>query len=333
MPRQLCALRDIGYSCFERAVRLRVIRLIVAVACLPLASAACGRAEVAPPAGGRTVPLTGRRPVPDRIVVGETVPDTSPLTHPISELEPLRVKALLEAGADANLREEATVTSWPPLALAMRGRDLGEVNEVDDRAQREITDLLLAHGADPNVRWCGDNDPPRCDEKNGVTPLMYAGTLGDQDFAELLLRRGADPSLRDWRGLTASDYWGVKTKPASWCARPRPDEALLNDARQLLEGNLWEGDNAEIMAALREAPDRSIDVVRDQRVCEAAATEYARRRMPRRDPPAPRAVVPVLVIRVGQLWLVDDLRDRGSLSETGVYSKTWRLLGWGMTGD
>ena len=263
------------------------------------------------------------------------MPDRSPLTDAISDVQPGRVRSLLEAGADPNLREGDDATWWPPLALAMRGRGYGSssVSEDEAKAQQEIVDLLLARGADANIRWCGDDDEPRCNENNGITPLMYASILGDEELADKLTRHGADASLRDWRGLTASDYWGVKTTVGSWCAAPRRDEPLLNDAQLLLEGKLWENDNADILAALREAPDRSIEVVTDQHICEVAAAAYARRRMTDPTDTTPRSIVPVLVVRVGRLWLVDDLRDRDDISETAVFSNMWRLLGWGMTGS
>lgn len=45
---------------------------------------------------------------------------------------------------------------------------------------------------------------------NGTTPLMYAKTFafgsGDPRILKLLLRSGADPSLRDRAGKTAADY-------------------------------------------------------------------------------------------------------------------------------
>lgn len=314
---------------------MRNRRRVLASSFLALALAGCGRAESPHAAGTRQQPrVLPSSPVRvDRIVFGDDLPRRSPLTDPIYELKPSLVKSLLEAGADPNVREGDEATSWPPLALAMRGTGSLIASEDEDKAQREMVKLLLEHGADSNIRWCGDDDGPQCNDGNGMTPLMYAGILGDEDFANTLLRYKADTSLRDWRGLRASDYWGVKTKPASWCASPRPNEPLLIDAHQLVEGKLWENDNAEILQELEASGDRSIEVVTDQSVCELAAVAYARLRLMERTDTAPRSIVPVLVIRVGRVWLADDLRDRGGGSETGVFSRSWIRLGWGMTGS
>ena len=163
-----------------------------------------------------------------------------PLTDAVSTLQSSRVKALLEGGADPNVREE-NASSWPPLALAMRGHDTSEMGAT---ARREIMSLLVAHGADVNIRWC-ETERPRCNERTGVTPLMYAATLGNEKLSDLLVQHGADASLRDWNGLTAADYWGVKPakRPSTWCVAPRLKETpgpyqqqpILEDANWLLD--------------------------------------------------------------------------------------------------
>lgn len=71
---------------------------------------------------------------------------------------------------------------WTPLHYAASGQE-----------PRAI-DLLLAHGAEVDAR-----------SPNGSTPLMLAAGYGAIDGAVLLLRRGADPALRNQAGLTAAD--------------------------------------------------------------------------------------------------------------------------------
>jgi hypothetical protein len=41
---------------------------------------------------------------------------------------------------------------------------------------------------------------------NGTTPLMMAAQYGTSDAVQLLLDEGADPSLKNQLGLTASDF-------------------------------------------------------------------------------------------------------------------------------
>ena len=294
---------------------------------LPLTG--CGRqpAQSSHPASSPRV-LTQVVAIPDgEYLVGHRLP----LTAAVSNLHPSRVKALLEGGADPNVREDDG-TSWPPLALAMRGRAM-----TFEDAQLEIMGILLAHGADANIRWC-DSDRPPCDERTGVTPLMYAATLGYDEFTDILLKHGADKSLRDWRGFTAADYWGVKLeRPASWCLAPILEKSpgpfaqqpILDDARWLMDPEYIEqarlGDLKEMLEALRSNTDRSVEIVKDQSVCEAAAVAYARHRVMEQSEPAPRPVVPVAVVRAGPLWVVDDQVDGGG---RGIFNKSWRIAAW-----
>ena len=274
-----------------------------------------------------------------QVVAGEPIfiGHVVPLTDAISDLQPSRVRALLASGADPNVREE-DATSWPPLAFAMRGMAMTyETSEAEYNTRREIMNLLLDHGADANIRWC-EKDRPKCNERTGVTPLMYAATLGYQEFTDILLKHGADPSLRDWNGLTATDYWGVKTKrPSSWCLAPITKQSpepfapspITADARWLLNPEYLEhariGGATEIVDALTSTTDRSIETVKDQRVCEAAAVAYARHRIMEQSEPQPRPVMPVAVVRAGPMWLVDDQAQGGG---KGIFDRSWRLLGW-----
>jgi ankyrin repeat protein len=87
------------------------------------------------------------------------------------------MRQLIARGASIN-RE-----GWTPLHYAASG--------ADDRATR----MLLELGAQVDAR-----------APNGNTPLMMAAGFGSIDAADLLAARGADVSLRNKAGMTASDY-------------------------------------------------------------------------------------------------------------------------------
>jgi ankyrin repeat protein len=73
--------------------------------------------------------------------------------------------------------------------------------------------MLLAAGANPNAR-----------NKAGGTPLMWAGVYGQEGAARELIEKGADVSLKDEQGMTAS----------AWAAKNRRDELaqLLHEAEK-----------------------------------------------------------------------------------------------------
>ncbi len=104
-----------------------------------------------------------------------------------------RVRAALEAGADANTRfamgSESKVT---PLHAASLGAFRPEASD--------LVELLLAHGADIDAH-----------SGIGYTPLMYAAT--NLKMTKLLLDRGADPNIatpaaQEGRTATLLAAWG-----------------------------------------------------------------------------------------------------------------------------
>jgi len=83
------------------------------------------------------------------------------------------ITVLLDAGSNPNYEDHA---GFPPIIAALS----------TDRPDRlEVIHILLAHGADPDMR--GIND---------WTPLHYAVSRRDAEAIRLLLLSGADPSLR-----------------------------------------------------------------------------------------------------------------------------------------
>jgi ankyrin repeat protein len=114
---------------------------------------------------------------------------------------------LLDHGADPNARNWDHVT---PLHQAVRARNFG------------VVEVLLARGADPNAR----------DKSRGSTPLRRAicgtgagGTAGTGDLmaplTRLLLKYGADPDMRDKRGV-----------PVHKSARDPKVRAILDEHRR-----------------------------------------------------------------------------------------------------
>ena len=287
--------------------------------------------------GSSTQSMAERRPAvpPPRVTSGPEpqgaipayaiAPDRSPLKAIIEQFDVERLKALLEGGADPNLRGDDDATAWPPVAQAMRGPGGSAPTYGAGPNAKEMADLLLQHGADANARLC-DFNIPECNLKTGMTLLMYAAALGDEDLLSLLTRRGADDSLRDWRGLTASDYWGVKgTEPESWCLEPSAGEDVMRVAKELV------AETADYFLApgVKErlaATSRDVAIMRDARLCERAAVAYARHRNNSPYEPAPRMVLPVVVVRVGPVMVVDDRQEH--YPQHHIFDASWRFLGW-----
>lgn len=106
--------------------------------------------------------------------------DESPLMIAALRGHVQAVKALIERDADVNK------PGWTPLHYAATGTT---------PRQAEIVALLLEESA--------YIDAP---SPNGTTPLMMAVHYGTREAAELLLKEGADPALRNQLRLSASDF-------------------------------------------------------------------------------------------------------------------------------
>lgn len=112
---------------------------------------------------------------------------------------------MLESGANPNRRWGQSGDHFPLQEVLDTGGDLTP-DPVD------TVQLLLAHGADPNARWCpfesrgSYGGGPVCTTRTAMTPLIFAAAVGSREIVELLLQAGADPRPRDWGGESALDY-------------------------------------------------------------------------------------------------------------------------------
>jgi len=90
-------------------------------------------------------------------------------------------RLVVGCGVDPNVREDDYGAT--PLHVAA------------EYGYSEIVEVLLEHGAAPNIR-----------EKYGDTPLHYAATFGNSKVVEVLLEHGADPNARNNYGATPLHY-------------------------------------------------------------------------------------------------------------------------------
>jgi ankyrin repeat protein len=91
--------------------------------------------------------------------------------------DPVAALSLINAGANVNARDSATVTV---LMTAVRN---GRI---------KVATVLLEHGADINAQ-----------DDNGTTALMLAAGVSDSEMVQLLLDKRANVNIKDKAGFTA----------------------------------------------------------------------------------------------------------------------------------
>lgn len=101
----------------------------------------------------------------------------SPLMLAALRGEKTWVQRLLERGA------KVQIAGWSPIHYAATGPNA------------EIVALLLERGAQVDAT-----------SPNGSTPLMLAARYGTEASVDLLLAKGASPTLKNERGLSAADF-------------------------------------------------------------------------------------------------------------------------------
>lgn len=129
---------------------------------------------------------------------------------------------LLERGADPNKRNNG---GWSPLYLATDNRNIESGDYPTPKAdmdQLEYLKLLLAKGADSNIRVCGNRGNLAGTDKcagdstetrtnftmqwlfeEGATPFIRASQSSDVELMKVLLAAGADPKLKTSHDVTA----------------------------------------------------------------------------------------------------------------------------------
>lgn len=107
--------------------------------------------------------------------------------------------------------------------------------------------------------------------------------------------------------VSANALNGAEQAPASWCAPPRTPEPLLADAREHAAGETLNAQVFRRANALSVVDVRSVEIVKDEGLCRRAAEAYRSWHV-RSDPKWP--LRPVIVARVGPLYMVDDQRNR-----------------------
>jgi ankyrin repeat protein len=151
----------------------------------------------------------------------------------------LGIKRLLEQGANANGRhnlEEGGYEIGEDGRLRVKETSLTPLCAAIKRNSLEAVQLLLHHGADPNIVPTGEE-----------TPLALAASIGNLAILQSLLQAGAEVDTRGISGRTAL-LWAVRMN------RPPAVEMLLNaGAEGKVEALRWaiDLDRQTIQAILR----------------------------------------------------------------------------------
>jgi hypothetical protein len=121
------------------------------------------------------------------------------------------------------------------------------------------------------------------------------------------------------------------TAPVKWCAPARPQEPLLSDAIRIGTANDAQSVRNRKMYRIGQVEREAIVVIRDESTCRQAANAYGGILRKSVDPKI--IDKPVLVIKVADVYFVDDLRSRKGRDaywEAMIFDAQWhRLSGYG----
>ncbi len=160
--------------------------------------------EIGVPATGRLDPQTKDK------LTNYREPSQFSLNEAVRLNDIVLVKALIDAGADVNEKDEAgeaplhiaIVEGYQDIATLLiekgaevnigDGRGLTPLHAAAWRGNRDAVVMLIASGADINAR----------NNRDAVTPLHTAALAGRKETVALLLERGADVNARNTKALT-----------------------------------------------------------------------------------------------------------------------------------
>jgi ankyrin repeat protein len=149
---------------------------------------------------------------------------------------------LLEEGANPNIADSSGMAA---LYAAVDMSSLGEIygmpprRVTDKHSVLDLIEMLLARGADVNAKLkratlMRNHTPGEGSLGDGATPLMRAAKNGDYRAMEILLKHGADVSLKQRQGATALLFACGFGRGTSAFAEDVGTEADLFRAVQLL---------------------------------------------------------------------------------------------------
>jgi ankyrin repeat protein len=144
------------------------------------------------------------------------------------------VEALLENGADPNIRDGNTFTA---LHAAVRDSDYGVDHESRVAAVATVK-VLLAHGADPNARLNQKKQTVRAVNElafQGATPLALAAEVNSLDAIKELVKGGADPKIPTEQGTTPLIMAAGAGTDVQRTRSPEERALALDTARFLLD--------------------------------------------------------------------------------------------------
>jgi len=119
-------------------------------------------------------------------------------------------------------------------------------------------------------------------------------------------------------------------RPSSWCGRRRPNDPLMREAIRMVTAG-----PSDTFASYRRTHGipkmdrRAVVLVQDQTICETAAKAYDRIFHSIDLLAKHKSIQPVLVIRLGTVFVVEEARKRGGYWEVMFFDGAWRHLGFG----